>query len=107
MYEAAYNRDLLTQAYAGDLADLVTELQQRAERAEAALAERDKPCAFEQEDHEDFSCIWITDCGGRYWLEDGTPDQHYEFCPSCGHPFVVRLPSHNDLLSAGGEAGNE
>lgn len=38
MYEAAYNRDLLTQAYAGDLADLVTELQQRAERAEAALA---------------------------------------------------------------------
>jgi len=31
-----------------------------------------------------------TACGGKYWLEDGTPDQHYKFCPSCGHPFVVR-----------------
>lgn len=40
-YEAAYDRNLIFQAYAGDLADLVGELQARAERAEAALAERD------------------------------------------------------------------
>ena len=41
-YEAAYDRNLIFQAYAGDLADLVGELQARAERAEAALAERDE-----------------------------------------------------------------
>ena len=38
MDEATYNRNLLTQAYAGDLADLLMELQERAEWAEAALA---------------------------------------------------------------------
>ena len=36
-YDAAYDRNLIFNAYAGDLADLVAELTARAERAEAAL----------------------------------------------------------------------
>ena len=37
-YEAAYDRNLIFKAYAGDLADLMSDLTARAERAEAALA---------------------------------------------------------------------
>ena len=43
-YEAAYDRNLIFQAYAGDLADLVGELQARAERAEAALEKLREEC---------------------------------------------------------------
>ena len=35
-YEAAYDRNLIFRAYAGDLADLMSELAARAERAERA-----------------------------------------------------------------------
>lgn len=35
-YEAAYDRNLIFKAYAGDLADLMSDLTARAERAEAA-----------------------------------------------------------------------
>lgn len=36
-YEAAYDRNLIFKAYAGDLADLMSELTARAERAEDEL----------------------------------------------------------------------
>lgn len=128
MDEATYNRNLLTQAYAGDLADLLTELQLRAERAEAALAklreesnalcnhilddsifgcESNQPCVWNRFMAGDDSWYVSTTCRETmYWNSGDGPDEEHKFCPYCGCPLRL-VTSDNDLLSAGGEAGNE
>ena len=61
-------------AMAAELADVVA----RAERAEAALAERDKLCVWEYKRYGG----WFTACQVR-------PEKWsaaWKFCPFCGHP---------------------
>ena len=121
--EAAYDRNLMFAAYAGDIADLVAELTARAERAEATLRAMTEQKEFfrvcweeaeaalaqyraELADRLYEPCVWrldenasdyVTGCDGD-WFDVSFGDMKY--CPNCGHPVRI-APSDNDLLSDG------
>ena len=61
----------------------------RTEAAEAALAERDKPCMWRwkmDDSEQHWSHWWYADCG--HMQEDRVPEE-WDFCPYCGHPIEV------------------
>lgn len=62
------------------LAQKLEAMTRRAETAEAALAERDKPCT------------WTLDCDGWYATscKDDFFEKYGDFCPNCGHPIEVQ-----------------
>lgn len=61
------------------------DMKERALAAEAALAERDKPCVWKDENE-----YWETNCGESFFFYDGTPvENKYKFCSYCGHPIEV------------------
>lgn len=100
--EACHNIMAECRTIAGDprtsTVDAVRGLLARAEKAEAALAERDWPCVWRYKRYSG----WASTCGVRpeNW------NTAWRFCPFCGYPIQVSK-SDNDLLSAetGEEAG--
>ena len=79
--------------------ETVAEIRKRAERAEAQLAERDKPCMWHK-NHASrdmrglvLMVLYRTACNRTVF----PPEQDFEYCPYCGHPIRV-ASSDNDLL---------
>lgn len=62
--------------------------RQRAERAEAALAERDTPCVWTCAD-ADYE-IWDTACGETYQMLLSPSEHKINFCQNCAHPVEVQ-----------------
>ena len=63
--------------------------RQRAEAAEAALAERDKPCVWRQE----ADGWYMTQC------ENAFADMQGTYCPGCGHPIEGGTVTENELAA--------
>jgi hypothetical protein len=63
---------------------VLSEAIARAEAAEAALAERDKPCAWKV----DAAGWWITGCGQLAGID--AIETQGKYCPACGHPIEVQ-----------------
>ena len=68
-----------TEAYIKDLRREWLEVLARAEAAEAALAERDKPCLWTYSDEGE---CYVGECGNRNRYKS-------YFCGTCGHPVQV------------------
>lgn len=70
------------------LREELADVYRRAERSEAALAERDEPCVWRYKRYGG----WFSICGVRpeNW------NTAWRYCPFCGHP--LHAPSDNDLL---------
>lgn len=58
----------------------------------AALAEpQGDGCRWTEDEYE--GGAWDTDCGQRFCIEDGTPEQNdMKFCCYCGHKILPPLP---------------
>ena len=61
-----------------DLRRMLTAAIARAETAESALAERDKPCVWTEMDNGN----WHSGCDEEFFYRG-------KFCPDCGHPVEV------------------
>ncbi len=76
----------------GEFADMVNQRDAaiaRAETAEAALAERDKPCVWCEEKEKVYGMVfWGSSCGAAYRTADMV--EPGKFCLHCGHPIELQ-----------------
>ena len=85
-FEAMRTRCASAEAALATMIEQKEYFRQCWEAAEAALAERDKPCVW-KDDGE----YRETNCGELFVFYDGTPvENKCKFCPNCGHPIEVQ-----------------